>query len=80
MHHVGSQLAVQQCKNFGSRYAVTESLAFKRENVVKFGRGNVASLEFGPCVFVVIDRVDRADEVERQAMIPLIMVEGIKGA
>jgi hypothetical protein len=29
---------------------------------------------------VVVDRIDRADEIERQAMISLIVVESIKGA
>jgi len=29
---------------------------------------------------VVIDRVDRADEIERQTVISLVMVKSVKGA
>ena len=59
---------------------MAERFAFECKNIVKLGRGNITSLEFGPCVFVVVDRVDRADEIERQAVIPLIVVESIKRA
>ena len=59
---------------------MTERLAFESKNVVKLGRRNITSLKPGPCIFVVIDRVNRADEIERQAVISLIVVESIKWA
>jgi hypothetical protein len=59
---------------------VTERLTFGCKNVVKFGRGNIASLEPGPSIFMMIDRVDRADEIDRQAIISLIVIESVKGA
>jgi hypothetical protein len=59
---------------------VTKCLTFERKNVIKLGGGNITSLEPGPRIFVVIDRVDRADEIERQAMILLIVIESVKGA
>ena len=59
---------------------MAERLAFECKNIVKLGRGNITSLEFGPCVFVVVDRVDRADEIDRQAIISLIVIESVKGA
>ena len=59
---------------------MTERLTFGCKNIVKFGRGNVTSLELGPCVFMVIDRVDRADEIERQAVISFVVIESVKGA
>jgi len=80
VHHVWSQLAVQQRKNFGSRYTVTERLTFERKNVVKLSRRNITSLKPGPRIFVVIERVDRTDEIEWQAMISLIVIESVKGA
>ena len=59
---------------------MTERLTFECKNFVKLSRRDITSLEFGPCIFVVIDRVDRADEIERQAAIALIMIESVKGA
>ena len=59
---------------------MTQRLAFESKNVVKLSRRNITSLEPGPRIFVVIDRVDRANEIERQAMISLIVIESVKGA
>ena len=59
---------------------MTERLAFKCKNIVKLGRRDIASLEPGPRIFVVIDRVDRADEIERQAVLAFIVIESVKGA
>ncbi len=59
---------------------MTERLAFERKNVVKLSRRNITSLEPGPRIFVVIDRVNRADEIEREAMILLVAIESVKGA
>ena len=59
---------------------MTERLAFESKNFVKLGRGYIASLEPGPRILVVIDRVDRADEIEWQAVIAFIVIKSIKGA
>ena len=59
---------------------MAERLAFECKNIVKLGRGNITSLEPGPSIFMMIDRVDRADEIDRQAIISLIVIESVKGA
>ena len=59
---------------------MTERLTFECKNFVKLSRRDITSLELGPCVFMVIDRVDRANEIEWQAAIALIVIESVKGA
>ena len=59
---------------------MTERLAFESKNVVKLGRRDITSLKPGPCIFVVIDRVNRADEIERQTVLAFIVIESVKGA
>ena len=59
---------------------MTERLTFECKNFVKLSRRDITSLEPGPCIFMVIDRVDRANEIEWQAAIALIMIESVKGA
>lgn len=59
---------------------MTEGLAFERKNVVKLSGRNITSLEPGPSIFILIDRVDRADEIEWQAALAFIVIESVKGA
>ena len=59
---------------------MTERLTFECKNLVKLGRRDITSLEPGPCVFMVIHRVDRTDEIGWEPMISLIVIESVKGA
>ena len=75
----GAEIAREQRQHVGAADVVAEGLRLLGEERVERGGVDFRAFDPRPGVGVGIDRVDAADDVDRQAALALVAVEGVEG-